>query len=128
MEFGSQRAYVPRRRIGDDNGAVLPKMARGSRPFPGKPRVPTADEVNIYANSMQRTIATAQYFASGFTPMANLTVNHRFSPSKMDPVFCPQLTKVSPEFQAEAMKQIAATWAERKGLLASTRPLSLSMS
>ena len=70
--------------------------------------VPTADEVNIYANSMQRTIATAQYFASGFMPMANLTVNHRFSPSKMDPVFCPQLTKVSPEFQAEAMKQIAA--------------------
>ena len=76
--------------------------------------VPTADEVNIYANSMQRTIATAQYFASGFTPMANLTVNHRFSPSKMDPVFCPQLTKVSPEFQAEAMKQIAAVGGKKE--------------
>lgn len=68
--------------------------------------VPTADEVNVYANSMQRTIATAQYFTSGFMPMANLRVNHRFSPSKMDPVFCPQLTKVSPEFKEIALKQI----------------------
>lgn len=68
--------------------------------------VPTTDEVNIYANSMQRTIATAQYFTSGFMPMANLRVNHRFSPSKMDPVFCPQLTKVNPEFIALAMQQI----------------------
>lgn len=78
--------------------------------------IPDADEVNIYANSMQRTIATAQYFTSGFMPMANLTVNHRFSPSKMDPVFCPQLTKVSPEFRAEALKQIAAMGG-KKGII-----------
>ena len=71
-------------------------------------QTPTADEVNIYANSMQRTIATAQYFTSGFMPVANLTVNHRFSPSKMDPVFCPQLTKVTPEFVATAMEQIGS--------------------
>lgn len=70
--------------------------------------VPTTDDVNIYANSMQRTIATAQYFTSGFMPMANLTVNRRFSPSKMDPVFFPRLTKVNPEFTAQAMKEIAA--------------------
>lgn len=70
--------------------------------------IPTADEVNIYANSMQRCIATAQYFTSGFMPVANLTVNHRFSPSKMDPVFFPQLTKSSPEFRKVALEQIAA--------------------
>ncbi len=69
---------------------------------------PTTDDINLYANSMQRTIATANYFASGLMPTANLTVNHRYSPSKMDPVFNPQLTKVTPEFKAEAMKQIAA--------------------
>ncbi len=69
---------------------------------------PTADEVNVYANSMQRTIATAQYFTSGFMPTANLTINHRYAPSKMDPIFNPQLTKVSKEFKEEAMKQIAA--------------------
>lgn len=70
--------------------------------------VPTTDDVNVYANSMQRTIATAQYFTSGFMPMANLTVNHRFSPSKMDPVFFPRLTKVNPEFVKKAMVEIAA--------------------
>lgn len=69
---------------------------------------PTIDEVNVYANSMQRCIATAQYFAAGFMPTAGLTVNHRFSPSKMDPIFNPQLTKDGPEFQQEAMRQIEA--------------------
>lgn len=70
--------------------------------------VPTTDDVNVYANSMQRTIATAQYFTSGFMPMANLRVNRRFTPSKMDPVFFPRLTKVTPEFKEKAMEQIAA--------------------
>lgn len=69
--------------------------------------VPTTDEVNFYANSMQRTIATAQYFSSGFMPLANVRVNHRYNASKMDPVFWPRLTKVSDAFQQEALKQIA---------------------
>ena len=70
--------------------------------------VPTVDEVNFYANSMQRTIATAQYFSSGFMPVANLHINHRFTPSKMDPVFFPALTKNSEAFKAQALKEIAA--------------------
>lgn len=70
--------------------------------------VPTVDEVNFYANSMQRTIATAQYFSSGFMPVANLHINHRFTPSKMDPVFFPALTKSGEAFKAQALKEIAA--------------------
>ena len=70
--------------------------------------VPTVDEVNFYANSMQRTIATAQYFSSGFMPVANLYINHRFTPSKMDPVFFPALTKSSEAFKAQALREIAA--------------------
>lgn len=70
--------------------------------------VPTVDEVNFYANSMQRTIATAQYFSSGFMPVANLHINHRFTPSKMDPVFFPALTKSSEAFKAQSLKEIAA--------------------
>lgn len=70
--------------------------------------VPNADEVNFYANSMQRTIATAQYFSSGFMPIANVAVRHRYAPSKMDPVFFPRLTKVSEAFCSDAMNQIAA--------------------
>ena len=68
--------------------------------------VPNIDEVNLYANSMQRCIATAQYFSSGFMPVANLRINHRYVPSKMDPIFFPRITKNSEAFRAEAMKQI----------------------
>ncbi len=68
---------------------------------------PTADDLNVIANSMQRCIATAQYFSSGFMPVGGVTVNHRYTPSKMDPLFNPQLTKVSPEFVETAMKQIS---------------------
>lgn len=75
--------------------------------------VPTADDLNVIANSMQRCIATAQYFTSGFMPVGGVRVNHRYTPSKMDPLFNPQLTKVSPEFVAEAMKQINAMGGDR---------------
>lgn len=71
-------------------------------------QVPTVDEVNFYANSMQRCVATAQYFAAGFMPVGAINVYHRYTPSTMDPVFNPVLTKVSDNFRAEAMKQINA--------------------
>lgn len=47
-------------------------------------------------------------FSSGFMPVANLAIHHRYTPSKMDPVFFPRLTKVSDSFCEEAMSQIAA--------------------
>lgn len=75
--------------------------------------VPTADDLNVIANSMQRCIATAQYFTSGFMPVGGVTVNHRYTPSKMDPLFNPQLTKVSPAFVEEAMRQINAMGGEK---------------
>lgn len=75
--------------------------------------IPTADDLNVIANSMQRCIATGRYFTSGFMPVGDVVVNHRFTPSKMDPLFNPQLTKVSPQFVEEAMKQIAAMGGER---------------
>lgn len=76
---------------------------------------PTADDVNVIANSMQRCIATAQYFAAGFMPVGGVNINHRFSPSKMDPLFNPQLTKDGPAFRAEALKQMN-TMGGKKGM------------
>ena len=67
---------------------------------------PSTDDVNIYANSMQRTIATAEYFQAGFLPTCNQNFYHRFSSSKMDPLFFPRLTKVSEAFKQQAMKEI----------------------
>ena len=88
-------------------GQYFHKWAVDAGMFPEN-YTPTADDLNIIANSMQRCIATAQYFSSGFMPVGGVRVNHRYTPSKMDPLFNPQLTKVSPEFVATAMEQINA--------------------
>lgn len=69
---------------------------------------PTTNEVNVYANSMQRCIATANYFKTALFPVGDVKVNHRFVPSKMDPMFFPRLTKTSKSFKAQALKEIAA--------------------
>lgn len=87
-------------------GQYFRKWAEDAGLFPENHQ-PSADDVNVQANSMQRCIATAEYFTSGFMPVGGVEVNHRYVPSKMDPLFNPQLTKVSPEFVAIAMKQIA---------------------
>ena len=70
--------------------------------------IPAEGEMRFYANSMQRTIATAQYFSSGMLPVANVPIEHKYAPSKMDPVFNPQLTFVSDAFRSQAMKEISA--------------------
>lgn len=93
-------------------GQYFRKWAVDAGMFPEN-YTPTADDLNIIANSMQRCIATAQYFSSGFMPVANVRVNHRYTPSKMDPLFNPQLTKVSPEFVATAMAQINGMGGEK---------------
>lgn len=88
-------------------GQYFRKWAEDAGLFPVN-HTPNADDVNVIANSMQRCIATAQYFTSGFMPVGGIEVIHRYMPSKMDPLFNPQLTKVSPEFIATAMEQIKA--------------------
>lgn len=70
--------------------------------------LPKEGEVRFYANSMQRTIATAQYFSSGMLPIANVKVERHFELNKMDPVFNPQLTFVNENFREKAMQEISA--------------------
>ena len=72
--------------------------------------LPKEGEMRFYANSMQRTIATAQYFSSGFLPVANAKVEHHCAVGTMDPVFNPQLTKVDDAFKERAIKEISAMW------------------
>lgn len=50
---------------------------------------PAADEVRFYANSFQRTIATARYFASGLLPLADVAIEHHQQVNEADPVFLP---------------------------------------
>ncbi len=67
---------------------------------------PEGDAVRVYANSKQRTIATAEYFTAGLLPTANLPVEYHVEFDTMDPVFTPQLTFVSPAYCAAAEEQI----------------------
>ena len=69
--------------------------------------LPAEGTMRFYANSMQRTIATAQYFSSGMLPVANVKIEHHYDLNTMDPVFTPQLTVVSEDYCARTRQQIA---------------------
>ena len=69
---------------------------------------PQGDEVRFYANAKQRTIATAQYFSSGFLPVANSDIVVQIEYDKMDPVFTPKLTFVSDRYIEDATRQMKA--------------------
>ena len=77
--------------------------------------IPSEGTMRFYANSMQRTIATAQYFTSGMLPVANVRIEHLCEMGKMDPVFNPQITDDSEEFKRLAQQQITMMGGE-KGL------------
>ncbi len=68
---------------------------------------PSDDSVRFYSNSMQRTIATAQYFSSGFLPIANVDIEYHNDVDTMDPVFNPQLTFLNKKFEKKALTEIA---------------------
>ncbi|MCR4922282.1 MAG: histidine-type phosphatase [Bacteroidaceae bacterium] len=70
-------------------------------------------DLRFYANSMQRTIATAQYFSSGMLPVANVPVEHHCAIGTMDPVFNPQFTFVSEAFRRQAGREIAQMGGEQ---------------
>ena len=70
--------------------------------------IPAEGTMRFYANSKQRTIATAQYFSSGMLPVANVRIEHHCEMGKMDPVFNPQITDDNDDFKDLAQQQIAA--------------------
>lgn len=71
---------------------------------------PDPNSVFVYANSLQRTVATAQYFVTGAFPGCDVSVTHQDAMGTMDPVFNPIISNDSPEFAkaaVEAMQQQA---------------------
>ena len=69
---------------------------------------PTGDEVLFYANSRQRTFATAKYFSAGFLPFANVEITHKYDEDKMDPVFTPQFTKMNDTYRQQVIDEMQA--------------------
>ena len=62
--------------------------------------IPTEGAMRFYANSLQRTIATAQYFSSGMLPVANVRIEHHCELGRMGSVFAPRLSgcRLLPDF------------------------------
>ena len=69
---------------------------------------PTGDEVLFYANSRQRTFATAKYFSAGFLPFANVEITHKYDEDKMDPLFTPQFTKMNDTYRQQVVSEMQA--------------------
>ena len=67
--------------------------------------MPADGEVRFYANSKQRTIATAQYFSSGFLPAANVKIEQNGEFNKMNPVFDPKIDFYSESYAEAVQKQ-----------------------
>lgn len=93
-------------------GQYFRKWLEGEGLIPENYR-PEANAVRIYANSKQRTIATAHYFSSGFLPAANPLIEYHAEFDKMDPVFSPNLFFVSDAYKEYAEAEIRALFTDR---------------
>lgn len=65
---------------------------------------PPENAVYAYANSLQRTVATAQFFITGAFPGCGVTVHHQDKMGTMDPTFNPVITDDSPAFSEKAVQ------------------------
>ena len=67
---------------------------------------PEEGAVRIYANAKQRTLATANFFATGLLPLASPDVETHAEYDSMDPTFKPQLTFVSDTYIRDVEEQV----------------------
>ncbi|HIE9249935.1 bifunctional glucose-1-phosphatase/inositol phosphatase [Klebsiella variicola] len=74
---------------------------------------PPENAVYAYANSLQRTVATAQFFITGAFPGCGITVHHQPQMGTMDPTFNPVITDDSPAFREKALQAMEK---ERQGM------------
>lgn len=64
---------------------------------------PAPGSVYAYANSLQRTVATAQFFITGAFPGCDIPVHHQEKMGTMDPTFSPSITNDTPAFKKAAL-------------------------
>ena len=83
---------------------------------------PEGDEVLFYANSRQRTFATAKYFSAGFLPFANVEITHKLAEDKMDPMFTPRFTKMNDAYRQQVLGEIQALHGGPQAWMAAQEP------
>lgn len=69
---------------------------------------PDSNNVFVYANSLQRTVATAQFFVNGAFPGCDVAVTHQDEMGTMDPIFNPVITDGSEAFNKKSLAAMAA--------------------
>ena len=67
---------------------------------------PTAGEFRFYANSIQRTVATAKYFSSGILPVANVEIEHALPLNNWDDVFNAKFNFMNEKYLADVTKSL----------------------
>ena len=83
---------------------------------------PEGDEVLFYANSRQRTFATAKYFSAGFLPFANVVITHKYDEDKMDPRFTAQFTKMNNAYRQQILAEMESMHGGPQAWMASMQP------
>lgn len=68
-----------------------------------KDACPAPGSVHIYANSLQRTVATAQFFAAGAFAGCDVAVHHQDRMGTMDPTFNPSICDSKDSFRDQAV-------------------------
>ncbi|MEZ3498145.1 bifunctional glucose-1-phosphatase/inositol phosphatase [Pantoea sp. KPR_PJ] len=69
---------------------------------------PDSSNIFVYANSLQRTVATAQFFVNGAFPGCDIAVSHQDAMGTMDPIFNPVITDDSEAFNKKALAAMTA--------------------
>ena len=83
---------------------------------------PEGEEVLFYANSRQRTFATAKCFSAGFLPFANVEITHKLAEDKMDPVFTPQFTKMNDTYRQQVISEMQTLHGGPQAWMQSVQP------
>ena len=83
---------------------------------------PEGEEVLFYANSRQRTFATAKYFSAGFLPFANVEITHKLAEDKMDPMFTAKFTKMNDAYRQQVLSEIQALHGGPQAWMAAQKP------
>ena len=67
---------------------------------------PAEGEVKFYANSRNRTMATAKYFSAGIFPVANVEVGHKYKIEGKDETFLTDFPSDDQDYREKVLEQI----------------------
>ena len=75
---------------------------------------PNKEEIYVYTNSFQRTIATGESIINGLFPGCGIKAKYKMKIGEMDPVFNPVVRRDDKEFQEKALAELNIKGANKK--------------